>query len=81
MARPLNELLKLESYQEMTDEEIQLVISYTTEQAAINTAVQIRGEAIEQQHAERVKKYEDAMQAAQIAFNKTMASLPVFKVE
>lgn len=81
MARSLNELLKLDSYQDMTDEEINLVLSYMTEQAAIRTAVQLRGEAIEQQHIERVQRYEDARKAADAAFDEVMATMPAFKVE
>lgn len=79
--RDLNELLKMDSYQDMSDEEVNAVLAYMTEQAAIRTAVQLRGEAIEQQHIERVRRYEDARKAADAAFNEVMATAPVFKVE
>lgn len=79
MARSLNELLEMESYQGMTDEEINIVMAYTTEQAALQTAIKLRGEAIEQNYLDLVRKYEDAAKASDEAFRKVLEDKPLFR--
>lgn len=79
MARNIEELLKMESYQGMTDEEISLVMAYHAEQAAIKATLDVKTEFLREQQAAMIGRYVAAQTEANKAFDNAISTAAEFK--
>lgn len=59
-ARPIEELLKLDTFQDMSDAEISRVLDYSIERVAVDTAHKVRMQLIEE-NAERERSAWEAL--------------------
>lgn len=82
--RKLQELLLLESYQGMSDEEIEILLTYRVEQALISDEVAVRNAAIEEQMQAIAADAETAIQNSeavlQSIMERTGVNLPLIEV-
>lgn len=77
--RHVQELLKLDSYQGMTDEEITSLMEYKAAIAAVQAKEQALQQANEQLHAELLQQASEAAERAQAAFDTAVKSTIVFE--
>lgn len=78
--RPIEDLIKLDSYQGMTDTEIGMVVEYTAKIAAKNAAFAAEQEAQRQAEAKMAEFYRAEAEAAGRRLDDMVANPPVFTV-
>lgn len=77
--RDLNELLKLDSYQGMTDDEIKLVMAWKETMAYRNAANDAAREELSTAYAAMVEKLDAAARLAQESFERACSIAPAFQ--
>ena len=77
--RDLNELLKLDTYQGMTDDEIKLVMAWKETMAYRNAANDAAREELSTAYESMVEKLDAAAKAAQESFERACSIAPAFQ--
>lgn len=78
--RPIEDLVKLDTYQGMTDEEIAMVVEYTTQIAAKNAAFKASQQAQREAEARISEFYQKEAEAASIELNRIAENPPAMEV-
>lgn len=79
MARNIEELLKMETFQDMTDDEIAIIMAYREEQAAIKATLETRTEHLREQQTAMIGRYVAAQTEANNAFKNAISTAATFK--
>lgn len=79
MARNINELLKVESFSEMTDEEIAIVIEYRAKVIADSEEAKAREKALTDRHNELLEEANKTRNIMMETFNNAISAAAEFK--